>query len=172
MDQQQPNHRRPATDQENASLPPIPDGGLARAMPEWLREGDPGLVAAPPTSPTDPMGFITEDDLPPWLRHLTPEGAPAPRLAVDGPAIPAAAEMPAAPLIPLPIPASPRSGQASNLAAGPTASPVAASPGPLVSAPGPGPKPRSRDHRALVAIAGGIVLALTVLAYLYARGLL
>ncbi|MBA2520747.1 MAG: hypothetical protein H0V24_13865 [Chloroflexia bacterium] len=170
MDHQPPNHRRPASDQENAPLPPIPAGGLARAMPEWLREGDPGVAAAPPASPTDPMGFITEDDLPPWLRHLAPDGAPARRHAVDAPAIPAATEVPAAPLISLP--ASPRSGQTANLAAGPAVSPVAASPRPLALAPGPDPRPRSRDHRALAAIAGGVVLALTVLAYLYARGLL
>lgn len=61
-------------------LPPLPDGGLAAAMPEWLRaapgQAPPvGGAAVPPVAgpaaPTDELAdILTVDDLPPWLREL------------------------------------------------------------------------------------------------------
>lgn len=61
-------------------LPPIPDGGLATAMPAWLRPAA-GLQAAP-TPPESPAGthpdfaaILTDDDLPDWLRRFG-DGAP------------------------------------------------------------------------------------------------
>lgn len=101
--------RRPATgatspvdDIEAADrpLPPLPDGGLAASMPDWLREAPPGAGAetvpsAPsPTSalepprppdaidPIDPTTFLTEDDLPVWIRGLV-AGSTAPPPTVD-----------------------------------------------------------------------------------------
>lgn len=58
-------------------LPPLPDGGLAASMPAWLR--DPGPLTPLPTAPgpetttpdpSDPTAFLSEDDLPGWLRRL------------------------------------------------------------------------------------------------------
>jgi len=73
-------------------LPPLPDGGLAATMPAWLRAPlpspgadatDPGPATngAPATSPTlrpatpppatvDARGFISENDLPSWIKQL------------------------------------------------------------------------------------------------------
>jgi hypothetical protein len=77
-------------DHENHSnLPPIPDGGLAETMPEWLRRPpawrtlpDREVVAPQPDEATelpepddsviDPRTFLTDDDLPLWLRNLGP----------------------------------------------------------------------------------------------------
>jgi hypothetical protein len=42
-------------------LPPLPDGGLAAALPAWLREPPVAEPAAP---------LLTEADLPPWLLAL------------------------------------------------------------------------------------------------------
>jgi len=57
------------------SLPPIPDGGLATAMPTWLRAAPTGapLSARPATAApagAEPTGFISGDDLPVWVRDL------------------------------------------------------------------------------------------------------
>ncbi len=58
-------------------LPPLPDGGLGASMPAWLRDPSP-LTALPtesmPETPapdlTDTTAFLSEDDLPEWLRRL------------------------------------------------------------------------------------------------------
>lgn len=89
-------------------LPPLPDGGLAAAMPDWLR-GDPELGgsagndgAGPGMRPVgeviDPTTFLTEDDLPDWLRRLAAGsgggaavGGPASFAGGTGRAVPAAA---------------------------------------------------------------------------------
>lgn len=71
---------------DDEQLPPIPDGGLASSMPDWLQrppawravEDEPAELdhdhsdALPQaeTSTIDPRTFLTEDDLPPWLRGL------------------------------------------------------------------------------------------------------
>jgi hypothetical protein len=72
---------------EQPNLPHIPDGGLSESMPEWLRRPpawrtlkDSEIVAPAPaatatlpeadTSPIDPRSFLTDDDLPGWLRAL------------------------------------------------------------------------------------------------------
>ncbi|MDQ4044945.1 MAG: hypothetical protein M3173_05800 [Chloroflexota bacterium] len=74
---------------EEEQLPPIPDGGLAESMPEWLRRppawrtlpdaevehGKPAEADELPeadTSPIDPRTFLTDDDLPDWLRRFGP----------------------------------------------------------------------------------------------------
>lgn len=76
-------------------LPPLPDGGLAAAMPDWLRAdperaGPPGVPAPTPPAapepaaapaaglaPIDPTTFVTEADLPAWIRRLVADDAPA-----------------------------------------------------------------------------------------------
>jgi hypothetical protein len=72
---------------DQSHLPPIPDGGLADSMPEWLRrppawrtlpdrdvvQTEPVETAAlpePDTSVIDPRTFLSDDDLPLWLRNL------------------------------------------------------------------------------------------------------
>jgi hypothetical protein len=87
-------------------LPPLPDGGLASAMPSWLREppvaaamapmpapsavvGDaPALVAAPALPPlgpqADPRTFLNDDDFPLWLRELAARQAARPAPPPDG----------------------------------------------------------------------------------------
>lgn len=78
---------KPRDDQLEREIPPIPDGGLATSMPDWLRrppawrtlperEVLPPENAAPTnlpeadTSMIDPREFIHDDDLPAWLRSL------------------------------------------------------------------------------------------------------
>lgn len=65
-------------------LPPLPDGGLASAMPSWLREPPAAVAAAIPVHPSvtaapeppplgpvaDPRTFLTDDDFPQWLHDL------------------------------------------------------------------------------------------------------
>lgn len=80
-------------------LPRLPDGGLAAAMPDWLRPEpvrteadapvpDPAVPGGPaaPVAPdpagddpalADPTTFLTADDLPAWLRALGTPAAPA-----------------------------------------------------------------------------------------------
>ncbi len=72
---------------DDANLPPIPDGGLSGSMPDWLRRPpawrtlqDQEVVAPPPVETSalpeadesiiDPREFLTDDDLPAWLRRL------------------------------------------------------------------------------------------------------
>lgn len=71
-------------------LQPIPDGGLAATMPDWLRE-TPTAPAPPPVEPIPsppvaaaprPATLIAESDLPQWMRtlaaHRATESASAP----------------------------------------------------------------------------------------------
>ena len=141
---------------ETEPLPPLPDGGLARAMPDWLRAEPPSPPVAPITV-TDPAGFITEDDLPEWLRQLSPGyTAPAPRVEPspgEAPPLPTPA-----PLITLPA-VQPDPGLATpphRLEVEPAARYAQA------------PEPEPTDRRRVVAAAGVLLLALGVLAYLYA----
>ena len=90
--------KEPAADR---ALPPLPDGGLAAAMPDWLREApeptdaaavEPtslmppaiatgvvvppvALAAAPTAELADPTSFIGENDLPAWIRNLAAKEA-------------------------------------------------------------------------------------------------
>lgn len=74
-------------DREDERLPTIPDGGLASSMPDWLQrppawrtvdDDEPtdlthdrsDALPQAETSTIDPRTFLTEDDLPPWLRGL------------------------------------------------------------------------------------------------------
>ena len=78
-----------ATDEWDAAadlppLPPLPDGGLATSMPDWLRDAPAVASQSPPrmrrTSPAqtsaplgpraDPRTFLSDDDFPRWLRDL------------------------------------------------------------------------------------------------------
>jgi hypothetical protein len=72
---------------DQSNLPPIPDGGLADTMPDWLRrppawralpdreialpepEGT-GDLPEPDESVIDPRELLNDDDLPGWLRTL------------------------------------------------------------------------------------------------------
>ncbi|MFN8594154.1 MAG: hypothetical protein U0031_22080 [Thermomicrobiales bacterium] len=91
-------------------LPPLPDGGLAAAMPDWLRDAPPPLAPPAPVPesslparrplepivPTlgpraDPRTFLTDDDFPPWLRDLAARQLPrASRTPAAPPPLPAA----------------------------------------------------------------------------------
>jgi hypothetical protein len=53
-------------------LPPIPDGGLAKAMPPWLAEPPtrPGKLAGDPT-PLDLQSLAGSAELPQWLGDLS-----------------------------------------------------------------------------------------------------
>ncbi len=80
----------------------IPDGGLADAMPDWVR-ATPGwkqpadratsmLLPPPDTSPIDPRTMLAADDLPVWLRDLRdataiepPDEEPTPQAAAESP---------------------------------------------------------------------------------------
>ncbi len=66
--------RRPSSE---PPLPPLPDGGLAASMPAWLRDSGPPMArpteqpsGLPVPDPTDTTTFLSEDDLPEWLRRL------------------------------------------------------------------------------------------------------
>jgi len=94
---------------DDGALPPIPDGGLAAMMPDWLREPPAAPPAAPADAvPTDPRAWLTPDDLSPWMREL-PAAPPA---AEGRPAAPA--PLHAAPPLFLPdaVPAAPPAGRA------------------------------------------------------------
>lgn len=77
----------PDKHRDDEQLPPIPDGGLSASMPEWLRrppawrtlpdaevvQSEPGKSGELPeadTSVIDPRTFLTDDDLPEWLRRF------------------------------------------------------------------------------------------------------
>ena len=86
---QSPPHALPRWEgSTDRPLPPLPDGGLAAVMPDWLRvSADPDIPhsaavdhplgeSPSPTAeyPTpkmvDPTTFIEEDDLPAWIHQL------------------------------------------------------------------------------------------------------
>lgn len=88
--------RADGVDGAHRPLPPLPDGGLAAAMPDWLRadpeRADPPSLPAPDPpgaalepaaapaaglAPIDPTTFVTEADLPAWIRRLVADDAPA-----------------------------------------------------------------------------------------------
>ncbi len=82
---------------DDASLPPLPDGGLAAVLPDWLRE-------PPIASPQPPL--LIEADLPPWLLALADRDDSGPDLpaqtAANVPDPPRVAPLflPDAPLLP------------------------------------------------------------------------
>lgn len=98
---------------EQAAPRPIPDGGLGKAMPEWLRrppawrnlepKAPPRRPLPPPdTSVIDPATLISVDDLPAWLQTI----AQPPKIQRDEPATPP--ETPERRVIPREIEARPR----------------------------------------------------------------
>jgi hypothetical protein len=145
---------------ETEPLPPLPDGGLAQAMPDWLRAEPPS--PSPPAASvavTDPTGFITEDDLPEWLRQLSPSyTAPVPCVE------PSPSQGPP-PSCPTPTP--PVTLPVVQPSPGPATLPRRSETAPVVHyTRASSPEPSSR--RRIVAVAGVLLLALGVLAYLYA----
>lgn len=77
-------------------MPAIPDGGLSDSMPEWLRRPpawrtleDTDVTQTKPTQLSelpeadatviDPRTFLTDDDLPAWLRAMGPGRRPVER---------------------------------------------------------------------------------------------
>jgi len=151
-------------------LPPLPDGGLASGMPDWLSAPLPSraeppppdaVAAAPATADAssdlhDPRTWLTEDDLPLWIRRL---GEPRP---VCDPAASAADGSVAA--------RSRRPGRADEpvrasqrpAAPAPTAS---ARPHPIDPTPAPGDV-RPSAAVSLWLIAGAVVVAVLVLVLL------
>ena len=93
---------------ESKPLPPLPDGGLSAAMPDWLRLPPAALQRSPaPQQGTpaaesavlDPRTLLSADDLPAWIRRLADEqqptvpepaplAAPPPPIAAGPPAFP------------------------------------------------------------------------------------
>lgn len=73
-------------------LPPIPDGGLARVMPTWLRSNrhsDVETTSTPPPEQNEFAGILSDEDIPVWLKRLAErhaaEQAPA-AVATESPA--------------------------------------------------------------------------------------
>ena len=54
-------------------LPPIPDGGLSRAMPNWLRSSN-GVAAeeaqSPQSTPNEFAEILSDEDIPVWLKRM------------------------------------------------------------------------------------------------------
>lgn len=146
-------------------LPPLPDGGLAAAMPDWLRpadgaargdgapagatgdrapspEGDglDGDAAFSAAEVIDPTTFLAEDDLPDWLRRLA---TGAEHAATGGAGAPArtrrapAGAMPERVVRPAPTPSPPRGAMVNGSA--PTATEVVPFDAPVVAPPALGP---------------------------------
>jgi hypothetical protein len=83
-------------------LPPIPDGGLARAMPGWLRSSPQSAVETTPTPPPAPNEFasiLSDEDIPVWLKRMAERHAAerAPATVVTESAAPAPAASPVQP---------------------------------------------------------------------------
>ncbi len=55
-------------------LPPIPDGGLSRAMPDWLRSGPRATTAEttlpPQPAPNEFANILSDEDIPVWLKRM------------------------------------------------------------------------------------------------------
>jgi hypothetical protein len=61
---------------ESTARPSIPTGDLAASIPSWLKDSthtEPLAQESLLTDPTDTRGFITEDDLPAWIRQIAIE---------------------------------------------------------------------------------------------------
>ena len=54
-------------------LPPIPDGGLSRAMPGWLRSAPHATIEAtnsPQPEPNEFASILSDEDIPLWLKRM------------------------------------------------------------------------------------------------------
>jgi hypothetical protein len=51
-------------------LPPVPTAGLPNAIPDWLRQQSAAKPAVPEPEATDTSSFISENDLPEWIRQI------------------------------------------------------------------------------------------------------
>lgn len=72
------NHPQAESSAGPATRPTIPTGDLAASIPSWLKAPAQNEPPAPDqesllTDPTDTRGFITEDDLPAWIRQIAIE---------------------------------------------------------------------------------------------------
>ena len=149
-----PDARSPDEETETVPpLPPLPDGGLAQAMPDWLRDPPavPAMSATAPAGANDPAAFLTEDDLPAWLRQLSGQG-PAPALpATPAPATsaPPGREQTAISQPPAPNPPLPGARPAAR-APGTAASPARAH----GSEPGPADRAQARVGGPALPVAG------------------
>ena len=76
-------------------LPPLPDGGLAAAMPGWLSDPE-GQSTAVTAEDIDPATFLDDDDLPAWLQDLVNRERREPTAAT--PVSPSPAVAPARPV--------------------------------------------------------------------------
>lgn len=93
---------RPADTIADTPLPPIPDGGLARAMPTWLRSSPNSTVEAtlsPPPAQNEFASILSDEDIPVWLKRMAERHAAeqAPAVVVAASAAPAVADSPAQP---------------------------------------------------------------------------
>lgn len=68
---------QPTIEDSGPILRPIPDGGLASGIPDWLnkrpswsRSAPPVTVLEPDSSTIDPRFLVSDEDLPDWLREL------------------------------------------------------------------------------------------------------
>jgi hypothetical protein len=75
-------------------LPPIPDGGLSKAMPTWLQQAPGRPVGEPAPETVDMVSLANSLELPPWLAALSerieagqPRVEPAPVVAVAEPEV-------------------------------------------------------------------------------------
>ncbi len=78
-------HRENAVDEP---LPPIPDGGLASAMPPWLKQAPGRPVANEAPSTVDVASLAGSLELPPWLTKLSErlDATQKPAAVVEAPA--------------------------------------------------------------------------------------
>lgn len=160
-DQQRPPESMTAPERE--AFPPLPDGGLGRSMPDWLRDEPEAGAERLPAVTIDPSNLIRPDDLPDWLRQLSPEHRQAPTSRPSTALIPAAHPASrSAEISPTPPPSEPRRARLAN--AGHTAMPR-----PDIS-PASTPHANPNRRRAMVTALGFLLLAIAVVAYLYARG--
>src|SRR4029453_8790845 len=90
---QAPVGRLPVATAEDRPLRPIPDGGLAKAMPDWLRGGEsarqPSTAVAESKRVADPTltdttSFVSENDLPEWIRQIAAKAAAAGAATLEG----------------------------------------------------------------------------------------
>jgi hypothetical protein len=112
-------------------LPPIPDGGLGAAMPDWLTRPTPAtlrrLARQQGARRPEPADFARAEDVPAWLAAIR-DRAPGGAAAVDTPAA-------------VPAPTFPRVEPMYVEARPPAPTPVA-EPAPVVAAPAPVVPPR------------------------------
>jgi hypothetical protein len=87
----------PADAIADTPLPPIPDGGLSRAMPAWLRSSPDATAEQPQSSHPAPNEFasiLSDEDIPDWLKRMAERHSTEQTRAAGEPKIPASAPDP------------------------------------------------------------------------------